>query len=295
MRSHAPILAAMPASAARRIIVNADDLGLCPSVNTAIFDVFRAGNLSSATLMVNMPGTEDAVERKTDFPGLAVGLHFCITEGMALTGASSLTGPDGRFVDRGTIFKRSLLGRLRSADVRAELLAQLVRMDELGVVPTHVDSHQHVHMTPGVFDAMLPVLRDRGLPVRAVAPPAGTVGASLGNPTKALKQWLNVRFAKRVHNRAHVPTNDVLVSIHDLDNKGPYDATTYKELVERAPASSVVEVMVHPYILGEDVLAMYAAVMPQKLPFLERCRAEHEALSGLPVFNKGEIITFADL
>lgn len=285
----------MPAHSSRRIIVNADDLGLCRSVNTAIFDVFRAGNLSSATLMVNMPGTQDAVDRKKDFPGLAVGLHFCITEGMALTGVSSLTGPDGRFVDRSTIFKRSVSGQLRSADVRAELLSQLGRMASLGLAPTHVDSHQHTHMIPGVFDAMLSVLRERGLPVRAVAPPAGTVGASIGQPTKALKQWLNVCFAKRVHRKAGVPTNDVLVSIHDLENRGPYDAATYKGLVDRCPASSVVEVMVHPYLLGEDVLAMYGEVMSQKRPFLERCLAEHEALSGSPVFNKAELITFADL
>lgn len=295
MQPRAPILAAMPASSSRRIIVNADDLGLSPSVNTAIFDVFRAGNLSSATLMVNMPGTEDAVEGKKEFPGLAVGLHFCITEGTALFGASSLTGPDGRFVDRGTIFKRSLLGRLRSADVRAELLAQLARMEELGVVPTHVDSHQHVHMIPGVLDAMLPVLRERNLPVRAVSPPAGTVNASLGHPTKALKQWLNHRFAKRLHRRAGVRSNDVLVSIHDLEDPGPYDAATYKELVGRAPASAVVEVMVHPYILGADVLSLYAEVMPHKRPFLNRCLAEHETLSGAPVFSMGQLITFADL
>ena len=61
---------------ARRLIINADDLGLSPSVNTAIFDVFRAGNLTSATLMVDMPGAQDAVERLKDHPGLAVGLHF---------------------------------------------------------------------------------------------------------------------------------------------------------------------------------------------------------------------------
>lgn len=285
----------MPAPPSRRIIVNADDLGLSPSVNTAIFDVFRAGNLSSATLMVNMPGTEDAVSRKNEFPGLAVGLHFCITEGMALTGSSSLTSPDGHFVDRSTIFKRSLLGRLRSADVRAELFAQLARMDVLGVVPTHVDSHQHVHMIPAVFDAMLPVLQERNLPVRVVAPPPGTVSTSLRHPTKALKQWLNVRFAKRIHSKAHVPTNDAIVSIHDLDNKGPYDANTYKELVMRSPSTAAVEVMVHPYILGADVLSMYADVMPHKRLFMERCQAEHHALSGLPVFDMCKLITFADL
>lgn len=117
----------------------------------------------------------------------------------------------------------------------------------------------------------------------------------MGQPTKALKQWLNARFAKRLHGKADVPTNDVLVSIHDLESKGPYDAAVYKELVERSPTSAVVEVMVHPYILAEDVLSMYAEVMHHKRPFLERCEAEHEALAGMPVFDMVELITFADL
>ena len=277
---------------ARRLIINADDLGLSPSVNTAIFDVFRAGNLTSATLMVDMPGAQDAVERLKDPPGLAVGLHFCITEGRSAVGPSSLTDAEGAFLSRGAIAKASLRGGIDPRDVQRELEAQLARMRAFGLVPTHADSHQHTHMLPVVMDAVLPVLEREGLAMRIVAPPRGAVGTSWGRPAKALKQWLNGRLARRARKHARLRTNDLLVSVHDLDSAGPYAASTYAGLLENTPEDSLVEVMVHPYIVGEDVLAMYAPILEGKKPFLDRCAAEHAALSGAPVFGDARLMDY---
>ena len=52
----------------RRIIINADDFGLSRSVNQAIIDVYKKGNLTSTTLLVNMPGTEDAIQQAESNP-----------------------------------------------------------------------------------------------------------------------------------------------------------------------------------------------------------------------------------
>lgn len=279
----------------RTIILNADDLGLCASVNTAIFDVFKAGNLSSATLMVNMPGTQDAVARLPDHPGLAVGLHFCITEGAALTGASSLTDSNGTFLDRATQARRALQGRMDAAHVRAEFEAQLAKARALGVHLTHADSHQHVMMLPPVFDAVRPVIERERLAVRMVDPPRGAVGGALARPKKALKQWLNQRFAARNRARTSARTNDALVSIHDLDSTGPYTAATYRNLLASVPVGEVVEVMVHPYLLGPDVFALYPGRAEAKAPFFARCAAEHAALSKVPVFPAERRINFGDL
>lgn len=278
---------------ARRIIINADDLGLSPSVNTAIFDVFRAGNLTSATLMVNMPGTEDAVRRLKDHPGLSVGLHFCLTEGNALTGTSGLTEASGAFRPRPELARRSLRGAVQAAEVQRELEAQLAAMDRLGVKPTHVDSHQHVHMLPAVLSGMLPVLRERGLAMRVVRPPSSAVGAAWRRPKKVMKQLLNAYLADRACRRSGLRTNDLLVSIHDLDHTGPYQASTYLELLAGTPQDALVEVMVHPYVLGPDVLQLYASEAESKGPFLRRCAAEHAALTQGPVFSGMRSVDFS--
>ena len=91
----------------RRLIVNADDFGLAGSVSTGIIDVYQSGQLSSTTLMVNMPGTEEAVDLAERHPGLGVGLHFNLTEGRPLTDALSLVDSDGAYLLRGLIEGRS--------------------------------------------------------------------------------------------------------------------------------------------------------------------------------------------
>jgi chitin disaccharide deacetylase len=289
-----PFILRLPANMPRRLIVNADDLGLSPSVNTAIFDVFEAGNLTSATLMVAMPGTADAIARLPEHSGLAVGLHFCLTEGTALTGRSSLTDSEGRFRDRAGLIRAAYRGTVDAGDIRNELRAQLERMEAWNVKPTHVDSHEHVHMMPRIFDAMLPVLHELDIPVRSVDPPRSAL-LSLARPVKALKQWINKRSARRLKSVFRGRTNDSLVSIHDLAAQGPYDAGVYRRLIAATPADATVEVMVHPYILGGDVLAMYASSMVARRPFLERSAAEHEALRHGPVFEGETLMNFGDL
>lgn len=279
----------------KRIIVNADDLGLCASVNTAIFDVFRVGNLNSATLMVNMPGTVDAVQRLKDLPGLAVGLHFCITEGRALSGASSLTDARGTFMDRGTLTKRAVRGLVDKNDIRREFEAQLKKCDEFGIRPTHSDSHQHTMMLAAVFEAVAPVIAERGLPVRLVDPPAGVAISAWRRPTKFLKQVMNKALARRHRKTEHPRANDDLVSIHDLDSAGPYDRATYRSMLDAATTSGVTEVMIHPYILGEDLRTPYANVLNEKALFFQRCEAEYAALNGPRVFDGYRMINFGQL
>ena len=283
----------LPRSMPQQLIINADDLGLCPSVNTAIFDVFRAGNLTSATLMVHMPGTDDAVRRLKDHPGLGIGLHFCITEGRSHVGPSTLTDAQGAFRSRRELVRAALRGKIDPNDVQRELEEQLSCFKSFGVTPTHADSHQHIHMVPVVMDAMLPILQRESLAMRVVDPPTRMVWGSLGRPRKTVKQFLSRSLARRARKRVRVRTNDVLVSIHDLDDAGPYNAATYAGLLRGMDSDAVVELVVHPYILGEDVKQLYGAGIVARQPFLDRCVAEYEALRHGPVFGDAQLITFA--
>ena len=53
-----------------------------------------------------------------------------------------------------------------------ELFAQAERAVSLGVRPTHIDGHQHVHVLPRVFSAALAVAKKHGVP--AMRLPAGS-------------------------------------------------------------------------------------------------------------------------
>lgn len=68
-----------------KLIVNADDFGLNEGVNNAILQSFSLGYITNTTLMVNMPGTDDAVKRAKEY-GVweKVGLHINLFEGIPL-------------------------------------------------------------------------------------------------------------------------------------------------------------------------------------------------------------------
>ena len=131
----------------KRLIVNADDLGLSPGVNRGILEAHLRGVVSSSTLMVNMPSAlSGAALVRAEAPRLGLGLHLNLSHGRPLLPPEevpSLVRADGRFVSvsRGLASARCW----HPKEVRAELEAQLARFGELtGGLPDHLDSHQLV-------------------------------------------------------------------------------------------------------------------------------------------------------
>lgn len=143
----------------RRLIVNADDFGLSPSVNAAVIRAHREGILTSASLMVNEPGCEAAVKLARENPNLGVGLHLTLLLGRAALPPEKIPGlvnargeftrsPVGAGWDY--FFKRSLRDQLR-----IEIRAQLEKFRATGLVLDHVNGHLHLHLHPVIFKILL--------------------------------------------------------------------------------------------------------------------------------------------
>jgi chitin disaccharide deacetylase len=149
----------------RRLIVNADDFGRSPGINRGIVTSHQAGIVTSTTLMVNLPWSAQAAALATDVPNLDIGLHLNFCYGPPLSrDPGSLLGPDGR-LDRDLT---NLRERATTADIDRESRAQLTRFRELlGRVPTHLDSHQHVHSWSVAVEPVAALARELGVPVRA--------------------------------------------------------------------------------------------------------------------------------
>ena len=157
-----------------RLVVNADDFGLCESVNDGIVLAHRSGIVTAASLMAVGRAFDQAVDWCRRIPSLDVGVHLTlVAEPPLLSKASSLTGDDGRLPPGAGAFARGYLeGRIRPADIRAELRAQIERVLDHGLRVTHLDSHQHVHALPGVAELVLGLSVRYGIPfVRAPVEP----------------------------------------------------------------------------------------------------------------------------
>src|SRR5213082_720061 len=152
---------------APRLVVNADDFGLSAGVNRGILEAYAAGVVSSVSVLVNAPGWTDAVQRLCDLgPGIGVGLHVNLTMGRPVSwGGGLCDARSGCFHSLPALVARALAGRLDPGDVAIECAAQLARLRNAGLVVTHLDSHRHVHVLPGVWGPVVETARREGIRV----------------------------------------------------------------------------------------------------------------------------------
>ncbi|MBX5476252.1 MAG: carbohydrate deacetylase [Clostridia bacterium] len=216
----------------RYVIVNADDFGLSASVNRGVIDAHRAGVVTSATVMANMPGFADAVRLARATPTLGVGLHVNLTYGRPLSPPElvpTLVGYDGAFFHRD--LKERALGTWREEEVAREIAEQWNRARRAGLRLTHLDSHHHVQQFPVVYACMARLANREGLPMRRTAdalPDAPAV--------------------------PHPPTTDRLIS--DVYFTGDGRQRFLNHL--RSIGSGVTELMTHPGYVDDDVRAISA-------------------------------------
>lgn len=143
----------------KKLIVNADDFGRHEAVNRAVVRGFEQGCITSASIMPNCRAFEDAVEKAAACQGLGIGVHLTLVGEKPLLPVeqvASLVGQNGCFYRDYTVFiQRLLLGKIRLSEVRHELTAQMEKVRRSGLRITHVDSHQHMHVLPGITGIVL--------------------------------------------------------------------------------------------------------------------------------------------
>ena len=130
-------------------IVNGDDFGASKGINLGILEAHRNGVLTSTSLIVNMPCSEQAASLSRECPNLSVGLHvnFRTEEGK---NALELNDTDS---------------------ARTELNRQFERFRSLlDCLPTHIDSHHNVHRDPRLKPLFYELAAHYQLPLRENSP-----------------------------------------------------------------------------------------------------------------------------
>lgn len=240
-----------------RVIVNADDFGYSHGINYGIIDAHRYGVLSSTTLMVNMPGTEHAVELMRKFPELGVGLHLNFALGRPMTEGKSLIGTDGKMIKPRSLSKdHSYI----EEDIFKELIAQYERfLDLTGKEPSHLDSHL---FTTDKICAIATVVKDfarsKNLPVRNMR----------------INNYERVKF----------------ICHHNFGLKA--DLRYLHELESEIFKYDIIEIMVHPGYVDQFLLdnSSYALERAQETKIL--CGPE---IRSLFTKHKVELITYNDI
>jgi predicted glycoside hydrolase/deacetylase ChbG (UPF0249 family) len=158
-------------SAARRLIVNADDFGLSAGVNRGIAQAHEHGILTSASLMARAGQAPEAAAYAKAHPRLSVGLHVDLYE--------------WHYTGEHWIAAYEVVPPGDATAVGAEVAAQCERFCALmGCEPTHLDAHQHAHREEPAKSIVLEFGRRFGIPVRSFATGLRYEGAFYGQSGK---------------------------------------------------------------------------------------------------------------
>jgi len=151
----------------KNLIVNADDLGWTDGVNRGILDAFRGGIVTSTSLLANGAAFAEAATLAKSAPRMGVGVHLNLSDGAPTADRESVTSllnDDGMLADspENLLLKRARR-KLVLDEVEEEWDAQIKKVREVGIRPTHVDGHKHVHMLPGLFSIALRLAKKHGI------------------------------------------------------------------------------------------------------------------------------------
>ncbi|MFJ7746278.1 chitin disaccharide deacetylase [Peribacillus sp. NPDC097295] len=213
-----------------KLIVNADDFGYCKGINLGIIECFQNGVVTSATLMANMPGAEHAAALAKEIQGLGVGVHLVLTCGHPVrSDVPSLVREDGEFHRIGDMPKFA-----EPADIEKELNSQMERFLSLGLKPTHIDSHHHVHGLEKVSPIVEKIAKKHGVPVR--------------------------RLEDSLHGYTEIKTTDRLIT----DFFGSNLTTNHLiDILDSSLSSETVEIMCHPGYIDEAILTGSSYALPR--------------------------------
>lgn len=139
----------------KKLVVVADDFGLCESVNDGIIDAYNNGIVTELSLMLGSPGTEDAVHKASQQGIDTIGLHCLLTF----------------WKDRGDITRREdykILFSEKTEDEIADLFYQEIDLfiKTVGRPPTHITSQYSICGYPKLLKTVVAYCAKQNIPMR---------------------------------------------------------------------------------------------------------------------------------
>lgn len=249
----------------KSLIVNADDLGWTEGVNRGIAEAHRRGLVTSTSLLANGRAFDSALAVARENPNLGVGVHLNLSDGTPTARAELVRGllnetglleggPESQLL--------RIAGRsLPVEEVEHEWDAQIQKVRDAGIQPTHLDGHKHVQMLPGLFEVALRLAKKHKIRAIRVAHEESTLRTLLasGKEQKSGVVWkqgvqarglkLLARDAREMAGHAGLVTTDYFCGIAQT---GALTREGVEHLLGALPEGTT-ELMCHPGYSDEEL------------------------------------------
>jgi predicted glycoside hydrolase/deacetylase ChbG (UPF0249 family) len=154
----------------KKLIITADDYGVCESVNEGILIAAREGAISNISTFTNYDGTlETLKEIAIELPDLGIGVHLNLNTGRPLSDPAdipSIVNEKGEFYDIEDFVLK--LPEISGQEIYTEYRAQITALNDCGIELDHISSHFGVcTLYPPFFKLANQLSLEFGVPVRS--------------------------------------------------------------------------------------------------------------------------------
>jgi len=264
-----------------KLIITADDFGIAEDANRGIIECYKKGVITDMSFLAPGEGFSNAVKLAKENNIKKLGIHLTLTGPFKPLNSPgivpSITENDGEFpASYKKLFLKYFLGKISLDDIYREFKKQIEKVKNEGFIITHVDSHEHIHMMPGILKVVIKLMNEYN--IESIRFPYERLKVIY--KIKNVKAWFSniilssmCLIGKRVLNNAGVKYNNGFIGhakAHKLDKE--YIIQFLDSL-----ACGVTELGCHPGFHSKEPGRHY--------PYCENREKELEFLCGLDLFN----------
>ncbi len=244
----------------KKLVINADDFGIDITVNKAVESAFKNGVLTSATIIPCGKSYENAIDIAERNPQLGVGIHLTLVAERPVSSCwkiPSLIGSEGRFYKSYVDFlKGFIVGKIAIKDIETEARAQIEKVLDSNLTPTHLDSHQHLHVFPKIAGLVCRLAKDYNIDaVRLPRESMRFVDSEITWARHIARNGLTAitKMSAPTYSGKDLRCTD---NFFGMLYGGALSSQRLKRIIDRLPEGTS-EIMIHPAIENEAMQRVY--------------------------------------
>lgn len=225
----------------KKLIIVADDFGLCHAVNEGIIKTYFEGITTELSLFVTTLGTKEAIEFSKKHPTIPIGLHLVlgqepidITKNYSLKDITILRPKSVKWL-------LEYLEKASKKEIENYIKKQFAFFSEkLGRKPSHIIPHQGIHGDIKVLETVTKISKQENIPMRL--------------PYAAFSEDFSNYFAETYARRSHITMPSKLFEA--IQEESPEQVIKKFEIDLSTSSNSFNEILTHPGFYDREVRAL---------------------------------------
>lgn len=231
-----------------QLIIHADDFGISKRVNEGIIQAHTDGVLTSTSIIANGAAFEHAVNLLKTHSSLDVGIHLTLIEERPLLSPEvvpSLVMENGRFHKHAKyFFQKYIAGKISLDEIRLEFTEQIEKVLNTGIAISHIDSHQHIHILPKIFELITELAQKYG--IRSIRIPNEKLRLYMFKHVAAYPRILQLLIVKTILTGVNKKRVSSTPRFNGFYYGGKLNKQNLTVVIDNLPKKGVCELVCHP-------------------------------------------------